>query len=913
MSKGGELATVGYWYYMSAHLALCHGAIDKFTKIRFGDKVVWAGSVTSTSTIAINQREIFGGDEREGGVDGSFDLIMGSKTEAVNAYLQSVLPQSDPMPAFRGKACIVLKDVAVSANNPNIRPINVEVFRLPSKGWYDSKGTPGTAGGVNPAHIIRECLVDATWGMGYSVNDLDDVSFRATADSLYSEAFGLSFVWQTTNSLQDFISTVVQHIQASLYVDPFTGLFTLKLVRMDYDPATLSVLDETKIIEVDNYERSGVSELVNQVTVIWYDTATDKQRSTTVHNTAARELQGSTVSTTIEFPGIGDAVLANKVATRELRKFSTSVSRAVIRANRYAALGNIGDVFKLRWPDLGVDDVIMRIGKVEYGNLNSGEVRIHCVEDVFSFGATLHDPSPATLWADPINPPAACPHRRVTEVPYIKLERALNESSTAISEIDAMAGFLSYQVSTPSSDAFSYKMYTRASSGTYSFRSAGIFCPTAIVANALGLEITSILNLTSIELLNQVQVGTYAYIGNECVAVTAITSNTVTVSRGILDTVPTVQAANTRIWFAENNEGIDQTQWALGVTVNAKALPTTGKGTLSLAVAPEDSLVIARRWYRPYPPGNVKVNNVAYPTLATGDLTFTWSHRDRTTQLSYYVKQNEGSFGPEAGVTYNVKVYQATNTLVAQATGLTTTSYAVSSPVTQLMLNFNGADGATTFTDSSASARPVTRYGNAVISTAQSKFGGSSLSLPDTTSKLSTTGVSLIGDFTLEMFVYWSALPAGDTTLMHLVGGSLPIAVRHISTHKLALLTSSTVITGATTLTAGAWHHVALVRLGGVLTLYLNGVSQGTYSSAVAVAATTIYLGSFNGNVEWLLGYLDAVRIHPSAVYTGAFTPPAVQPAAFGSPFTAPVRFELEAERGGLTSLYKHNISFNYS
>jgi hypothetical protein len=43
---------------------------------------------------------------------------------------------------------------------------------------------------MNPAHIIRECLTDTNWGMGYPESDIDDVSFTAAANTLYSESNG---------------------------------------------------------------------------------------------------------------------------------------------------------------------------------------------------------------------------------------------------------------------------------------------------------------------------------------------------------------------------------------------------------------------------------------------------------------------------------------------------------------------------------------------------------------------------------------------------------------------------------------------------------------------------------------------------------------------------------------------------
>lgn len=44
---------------------------------------------------------------------------------------------------------------------------------------------------LNPAHIIRECLTDPDWGLGYQASDVDDAAFTYAADLLYIENFGL--------------------------------------------------------------------------------------------------------------------------------------------------------------------------------------------------------------------------------------------------------------------------------------------------------------------------------------------------------------------------------------------------------------------------------------------------------------------------------------------------------------------------------------------------------------------------------------------------------------------------------------------------------------------------------------------------------------------------------------------------
>jgi hypothetical protein len=130
---------------------------------------------------------------------------------------------------------------------------------------------------MNPAHIIRECLTDKEWGMGYSEADIDEASFIAAADTLFDEQMGISILWQRENTIEAFVQDIIRHIDAALYVDRRTGKFVLKLIRADYDPNALITLTPDNIERVENYKRPAFGYLVNSVTVI-YDDCDDGRR-----------------------------------------------------------------------------------------------------------------------------------------------------------------------------------------------------------------------------------------------------------------------------------------------------------------------------------------------------------------------------------------------------------------------------------------------------------------------------------------------------------------------------------------------------------------------------------------------------------------------------------------------------------
>ena len=77
-------------------------------------------------------------------------------------------------------------------------------------------------------------------------------------------------------------------------------------------------------------------------------------------------------------------------------------------------------------------------------------------------------------------------------------------------------------------------------------------------------------------------------------------------------------------------------------------------------------------------------------------------------------------------------------------------------------------------------------------------------------------------------------------------------------------------------LVAGSWNHVAVVRSGTTATLYVNGISLGSYGSAGTNLDYTgdSYIGTQVGS-NIMNGYLSDVRlVKGTAVYTSNFTPP---------------------------------------
>jgi len=106
------------------------------------------------------------------------------------------------------------------------------------------------------------------------------------------------------------------------------------------------------------------------------------------------------------------------------------------------------------------------------------------------------------------------------------------------------------------------------------------------------------------------------------------------------------------------------------------------------------------------------------------------------------------------------------------------------------------------------------------------------------------------------------------------------IEVSASSTTLLFNNTTATTFTNPSTLSPNTWFHMAFVRDGTTVKMYINGTASSTTStsnlSSVSTATLT-YIGrnNFSGyNFDWN-GYISNLRlVNGTAVYTSAFTPP---------------------------------------
>jgi len=216
---------------------------------------------------------------------------------------------------------------------------------------------------------------------------------------------------------------------------------------------------------------------------------------------------------------------------------------------------------------------------------------------------------------------------------------------------------------------------------------------------------------------------------------------------------------------------------------------------------------------------------------------------------------------------------------------------------TKVLLQFEGADASTVITDSNTggSAHVWTVVGTAQIDTAQSAVGsGSSLLLDGAGACVTTTDHADYdlgsGPFTID---FWFQCTAAGGTLQYLAGQgdaagtAISFAITRSSNNWItaSIVNSSGVLFGNlngttqfTNLLNTGWHHLALVRNGSSLILFIDGVVEARDNAVVGTVLNSAFKLSVGARGElttstWK-GWIDEFRISNSARWTTTFAPP---------------------------------------
>jgi len=668
-SKGS--AVTGYKYYMDMHMVLGYGPVDSIDEIYVGDRLLTDTPITGSSTVYMDKPELFGGTEREGGVQGYVDFEFGEPTQSINAYLAAAI--GGLVPAFRGVLGVILKSCYLTANNPYIKQwmflLNRRNIRTDgTTQWQPSYAAVGDD--MNGVHIIRECLTDTDWGMGYSFTFIDETSFLAAAIKIHSEGLGISFYWANATSIEEFVMMVLEHIDATLYIDPQLGKFVIKLIRDDYVVGDLDSYDESNVLELQKYDTKLWGETINTMTVVYTDFSNrGKDNSVTVHNQGNITMQGGVVPKKKAYPGITNSDDAAKIAARDLMVLSSPLRVLKMKVNRKAWNLNIGGVFKFSWAKHQAVDVVFRVGHVDFGELLDGTITVDAIEDVFARTSNVYLGSQANLWSSPNTTPVPLTYQSVLTASYWDIA---NNGFVNLDTLDDLDEYLMTFGYVNIGDYYGYRINVSPDgAGTYIETGSGPSSPYCTLASTISAGATVIPYQNGANMAKAVAGGKhYIYLDGECMRIDSIdtVNHEITVGRGCIYSVPKQHTSGAVILFPTVGAGwetLDQVHTA-GEDLDVKLLPKTSLGTLPIASATQINVTVDERSVLPYPAAHLLINSVYNATdVNTATVTVDWSGRNRLIDTADLIDDSvSASSTEEAGTSYIVNVYNQVDSLV---------------------------------------------------------------------------------------------------------------------------------------------------------------------------------------------------------------------------------------------------------
>ena len=530
---------------------------------------------------------------------------------------------------------------------------------------------------MNPAHVLYESITRDEM-QGEPAGLINDASFRAAADQLYTEGFGICTTYDSESETpEQFQQRICNLIAGNLTQSRTDGLYYLDLIRAVSDPSTLPIITEDDVKTFKQTPWVG-SEAVNLIQVEWFDPQAKQVRTTQpVYSAAGIQDVGSPNSDVRTYHEVPVNSLAVRLAARELAAASSPLSKIDLTLLPKWRTLRAGTNVRLQLPSEGIADMVLVLGQVTQGTLKDGSIAASAVQNVFSFPDTVFIQQQPGGWVDPAQPPTAPAAQLAFEAPYIELVAAL--SSADLAALPADAGYLGLLATRPTT-GLNYEVDTAAAAEAYQAYGIGDWTASVVINEAAG-PIDTPFTFTSATDIDRLVVGGWAIWGDEIVRIDAIdaTAGTLSLGRGCADTVPTSHAASSTLVFAGEWVTGDQREYVGGDVVRAKLLTRSASDKLDISSATELSVTMNDRQIRPYAPGLLRFDDAlamgqAYPASMVGAVTTHWAHRDRVTQADQLLDESAASTGPEAGTTYTVRYYQPPGTLVHTESALTGTA-----------------------------------------------------------------------------------------------------------------------------------------------------------------------------------------------------------------------------------------------
>jgi len=529
-------------------------------------------------------------------------------------------------------------------------------------------------GDMNPIHKIREIITDDT-AMNKPESMINEESFIGAASRIWDEELGVSGAF-TEKSCKEAIDELLFHIEAGIRLNRQTGQYEIVLFRDDLLDLDNAIVFNKRNIKSFNIEIANIEDVINSVNVNFYDRENIKDSSFSLDEIGSI-MSSELDATSLDFPYYMRRKNAELVGNWKLKQLSTPIRKGTLTTGKYEARKiNKYDVVKLTWVNQNMNEIPVRIMKIGLGDGRDNTVALDWVE-VVPYSSTVFP----TINVDPptsvVLPPQ--PNQStVFEMPYFEAVQRFGQT-----QVDGELannpdlGYLVVATKKPQGNSINALLYTNDGTG-YQQASIVDYCPVATLDQAISYLNTSFA-VKNVANISQAEVGTLILCEDELMVYQNYDPETkvLTVKRAALDTHPRPHTQDAVFYFYDAFNAFDSEQYVFGETIHAKVLTTTPSGVLDMLEAPDLSLEINARPIRPYPPVNIKLNDIYFPQsiVVSNNVVVTWVDRNRIQQTGGSILGwTDGGVAKETGVTYSIEL-SSEDVVLGSETGISGNTY----------------------------------------------------------------------------------------------------------------------------------------------------------------------------------------------------------------------------------------------
>lgn len=621
--------TVGYRYYLGWQLVICIGPNVRLKKLWFGTisdhdeakveendpnftnpndpKVptpIFKGDV-GTTHMQLTDFKAFGGDvgphgggqQGGGGYDLSVDFYGGEQSQGVNTYLEAKI--DGLIPAWRGVSHVVVHGYI--GDSTTLQNMTMEVTRIYDVLELGDKATVGTEGDANPANVIYELMTNNFGAASMPISKIKTQSFIDCGNKLFDEDEGISITFGGSGSADKVgkvIQDILRQIDAVLYEDPLDGLVYMALIRQDYTLADLPVINVENIADLQNFALNLWSDTKNRVRVTYEDRKKDYNDRVAVGEDMANVAfqNGQVKGVNIQHPYVKRKEHANRLVAREMSVYSTILTKVTAATQRFNLALRPGSVIKFTYLPYGINQVIMRVLKVNFGSLTNNRMVLDLAADKFSVVDLLFAP-PSTDFVRPNTGATDIRSWKITESP-----RWLNSVQYDVVNADAPRALVLPFPSNQAQQGYNLWLKTSTESDYQQTNLQNQYPEIATIQGAIAMEysttsitFTDISNVDVLANVSAAQISQYAYnlilVDDEFMAFETyalVGGNYVvsTVHRGLLDSVVAAHSAGAKAIFVRGYH-VGSREFADGDTVDIKmgSFSTSGEQTVDEAAS----------------------------------------------------------------------------------------------------------------------------------------------------------------------------------------------------------------------------------------------------------------------------------------------------------------------------------------